>query len=476
MNEKNLCIHGHFYQPPRQDVLTGKIPDETGTAPYHNWNEKILAECYKPNADLGNFEKISFNLGPTLFQWMEKFDSITYQKIIEQEKRNFQLFGVGNGMAQPYNHTIMPLAKREDKITQIEWGIADYKRRFGHDPAGMWLPEAAVDHETLSLMTNYDIQYTILAPWQADCLNLDISHPYRVLTGNGKSIVVFFYNMELSTRVSFDPAATSNADAFAANYINPQFRNGMPEVPDQFVMIASDGELYGHHQQFRDRFLARLINGSTQDRKILIQYPGLYLLNHLVTEEIQIKDNTSWSCHHGIERWRTDCGCTPGAVWKETMRNGLDVIAEMLDITYVQFMEKLGLDAWYCRNEYIHHMLGEMSWNEFLALKVDKPLIGIDEYKLKIILDAQIARQWMFTSCGWFFDEFSRIEPRNNIGYAAQAVYLVEKATSETLYPAALDQLRDTKSTLTYLTADDIFQETYNRCQDRDAEFLRYVI
>jgi alpha-amylase/alpha-mannosidase (GH57 family) len=476
LNEKNLCIHGHFYQPPRQDVLTGKIPEETGTAPFHNWNEKIHAECYKPNADLGNYNRISFNIGPTLFQWMEGYDPETYQKIIQQEKDNFEKFQVGNGMAQPYNHTILPLAKREDKITQIEWGLADFRRRFHHEPAGMWLPEAAVDGDTLGLLADYGIQYTILAPWQAETSLADVSHPYRVQTANGKSIVVFFYNMELSTRVSFDPAATSNADAFATNFINPQFRNGMPEVPDQLQMIASDGELYGHHQKFRDCFLARLVDGSTAERHIQILYPGRYLQTHPVTEECHIRDNTSWSCHHGVERWSTECGCTPGATWKEPMRKGLNVIAELLDQAYVEFMQKLDLDPWASRNEYIHCMLGEMTWNEFLAMKISQPLVGEEENCFRMVMEAQIARQWMFTSCGWFFDEFNRIEPRNNIGYAAQASYLIEKATGATIYPAAMDQLRNIHSSRTYLTACDVFKETYDRCQDRDSEFLRYAL
>jgi alpha-amylase/alpha-mannosidase (GH57 family) len=476
MNEKLLCIHGHFYQPPRQDVLTGVIPEEMGTLPYHNWNEKIHAECYKPNADLGNFEHMSFNIGPTLFQWMESYDPATYQKIIQQEKNNFKKNGVGNGMAQPYNHTIMPLAKTEDKITQIEWGIADYKHRFGHAPAGMWLPEAAVDNETLALVATHGIQYTILAPWQAEKTNAEVNHPYVVRTGKTKSIVVFFYHMELSTRISFDPGATSNADTFTTNFIVPQYKNGVIANQDQLLTIASDGELYGHHQKFRDRFLARLLDGSTLDRKIIIDYPGLYLQNHPVTEEMQIKENTSWSCYHGINRWYKECGCTPGATWKEPMRNGLNVIGGMLDVTYTWFMEQLGLDPWKVRNQYIHFMLGEITWKQFMARSVRKQLSERDELNLKTILEAQIARQWMFTSCGWFFDEFDRIEPRNNVGYTAQAVYLVEKATKQTLYPAALDELRNIKSTRTKATAKEVFQETYLRCQARDEEFLRYVI
>lgn len=476
MNEKNLCVHGHFYQPPRQDVITGKIPEETGAAPYHNWNEKIHAECYKPNADQGNFEKISFNLGPTLFQWMESYDAVTYQKIIAQDRHNFDLYGVGNAMAQPYNHTILPLAKREDKITQIAWGIADYLHRFQHAPAGMWLPEAAVDAETLDLLAEQGIRYTILAPWQTDTPDLDVSQPYLVYTSSGKSLAVFFYQMDLSTRVSFDPSATVNADAFTAHFVQPQYRNGVPNTPDQLLMIASDGELYGHHQKFRDRFLTRLLDGSTRDRHIRIRFPGEYLQDHWPTQECHILDNTSWSCRHGVERWRGECDCTPGATWKAAMRQALDVITGMLDAVYAEFMENQGLDPWEMRNQYIHFMLAEQTWQEFLAATTGRTFFKQEEQKLQIILEAQIARQWMFTSCGWFFDEFDRIEPRNNIGYAAQAVYLVEKATGKTLFPAAMDELRAVHSSRTELTAQEVFQGTYLRCEDRDAEFLRYIL
>ncbi|MGW8250948.1 MAG: DUF3536 domain-containing protein, partial [Anaerolineales bacterium] len=212
MPTKTFSIHGHFYQPPREDPLTGIIPHEPGAAPYNNWNERILDECYLPNARLNNFQKISFNVGPTLFSWLEVQDGNTYGEILNQDRVNYGKYGVGNAIAQAYNHTILPLASSSDKHIQIKWGIADYIHRFGHQPQGMWLPETAVDYEVLSILANQDIEFTILAPWQADADDLDTSVPYRVLLPGGSSIVAFFYNRELSTRISFSSEATANAD------------------------------------------------------------------------------------------------------------------------------------------------------------------------------------------------------------------------------------------------------------------------
>jgi alpha-amylase/alpha-mannosidase (GH57 family) len=193
MIEKHaFCIHGHFYQPPREDPLTGMIPTEPGAAPFRNWNQRINAECYQPNSAAGNFEKISFNIGPTLFSWLQDSDPATYARILEQDRVNFTRYGVGNAMAQSYNHTILPLATRLDKITQIKWGLEDFRYRFGHTPEGMWLPETAVDSSTLSVMVDFGIKYTILAPWQADKANLDTNRPYRVGLPGGRQMVVFF--------------------------------------------------------------------------------------------------------------------------------------------------------------------------------------------------------------------------------------------------------------------------------------------
>ena len=476
MTIKALCIHGHFYQPPRQDVLTGIIPQEMGTAPYKNWNEKIHAECYRPNAELGNFEHISFNIGPTLFQWMENYDPVTYKLIIGQDRVNFERHGVGNAMAQPYNHTILPLANQRDKVTQIEWGIADYIHRFGHSPAGMWLPEAAVDKQTMRILADHGIEYTVLAPWQSDTQDTNGKQPYRLSLGKNKSIAVFFYDMDLSTRVSFDPAATSDADQFVTKFIAPNFQKNDQSGKPEILIIASDGELYGHHQPFRDKFLARLLDGASNMRKIDIVYPGLYLQRYGVSASCRIKERTSWSCHHGISRWKTECGCTPHARWKAPLRDGLNRIARKLDQAYSKFLKSYTSDPWEVRNQYIRVHLGLVSWTDFAKQHFTGFLSSFDNDRLQSIMQAQIARQWMFTSCGWFFDEFDRIEPRNNVSYAAQAVYLTEKATGNPLAAKSIKALSLVQSERSGLRASDVFTETYQRCQTYDFDFLRAVV
>jgi alpha-amylase/alpha-mannosidase (GH57 family) len=465
MTKRALCIHGHFYQPPRQDVLTGIIPRESGTTPYQNWNEKIHAECYLPNARLGNFTRMSFNIGPTLFKWMEEFDPETYQQIIIQDRVNLQRYGVGNAMAQPYNHTILPLANDKDKQTQITWGIADFIHRFGHAPAGMWLPEAAVDQESMCIMADHGIQYTILAPWQAQTAGIDVRRPYRVDLGDGKNLTVFFYHMELSTRVSFDPVSTSNADLFVANHIAPNFLNGLTGGDPQILLIASDGELYGHHQPFRDKFLERMLDGSSTTRDIEVVFPGLYLKQYPVTHACQIHDQTSWSCHHGVDRWKTDCGCTPHSDWKAPLREGLNQIAGILDSAYEQYFSSIDGDPWKARNEYIQVMLKNKSWAEFADESLQASVSKVELKRLNLLMQAQIARQWMFTSCGWFFDEFDRIEPRNNVSYAAQAVYLTEQSTGIPLMEQSLQALESVQSNRTGLSGVTVFTSTYQKCQ-----------
>ena len=331
MSIHGFCIHGHFYQPPREDPLTGEIPVEPGALPYHNWNERIHEQCYRPNAVQGNFEHISFNLGPTLLNWMEASDPRTVAQIVEQDRSNVHKYGVGNAMAQAYTHTILPLASRADKVIQIGWGIADFERRFGHKPAGMWLPETAVDDETLEVLVEHGIKFTILAPWQAEEPDLNPTQPYWAELPGGKRIAVFFYNQDLSTRVSFDPGSTTNADAFLTNFLLPKYSNNGHSNEPQLVMIASDGELYGHHQPFRDKFLAYLMGGAMRGKPVRATYPGRWLKEYPPARSIRIRKFTSWSCHHGVTRWMGPCGCTPHGEWKTAERQAFSEIGRMLD-------------------------------------------------------------------------------------------------------------------------------------------------
>jgi hypothetical protein len=464
---RSLCIHGHFYQPPREDPITGLIPQEVGAAPYQNWNERIHAECYRPNADLGNFERMSFNVGPTLFEWMESHDPETYQKILAQDNANVERYGVGNAMAQAYNHTILPLATLADKRTQVKWGMADFFHRFGRKPEGMWLPETAADLETLAVLAEQGIQFTILAPWQGVVDQLDTLEPYLVDLGGGKSIVVFFYNSELSSLISFVAQATTNADAFVThhllrNYDNAKTRQGQP----QLVLLASDGELYGHHKPFRDRFLAHLVNGGRSNAGIQAIYPGLWLKQWKPGRSIEIHNATSWSCHHGVTRWTGKCDCTPGnGDWKATLRQVFDRLAEAVDNIYSETVSTLVPDPLALRDRYIEVMLGQTSGVELIHEMVGKTLPPDATGKILLLLEAQRERQRMFTSCGWYFEDFARIEPKNNIAYAAQAIRLTYKATNINLAPQAAAELQHVLSDRTGLRGDDIFWQQYNRAE-----------
>lgn len=470
-----VCVHAHFYQPPREDPLSGLIPDEKGAEPYRNWNERIHAECYRPNAVLGNFEKVSFNFGPTVLNWMATYDPETYHEIIRQERSNYERFGVGNGMGQAYNHTILPLANKRDKNTQIQWGIADFKYRFGHYPDGMWLPETAADLETLTLLADNGIKFTMLAPWQVSSKDtLTGDEPYLIkLPGNREPMIVFLYNQPLSTSVSFENEATRNAETFVDRWILPLYGNNNGKA-DHFQLIASDGELYGHHKIFRDKFLAHVLNGALHRRDLAISYPGLWLQTHQPTRYVSLIESTSWSCHHGILRWAGECQCTAGAVWKAPLRIGLEKLADEIDGQYQAFMAPLTNQMWQLRNEYVKVFLGELPLHALLDNYISAPLSENLVNKIGKLLAAQYERQRIFTSCGWFFECFHRIEPQNNIAYAAQAIWLTYQVTGVDLKPVAMQVLAKVKDQLTGLRGDTVFSERYQRMQDFSEENISY--
>ena len=461
MNVKAFCVHGHFYQPPREDPLTGIIPIEAGAAPYKNWNERINAECYRPNAKSGNYQKISYNFGPTLMTWMATHDPVTYSRIIAQDKENFDRNGVGNAMAQSYNHTILPLSTRLDKITQIRWGIADFTHRYGHKPLGLWLPETAVNLETLSILVDQGIEFTLLAPWQAKKTPPQSSLPYWVnLPGNCR-IAVFFYQQDLSTRISFDPGATINADSFFKNVVLPIYKSDSSVEEPQLLLLASDGELYGHHQKFRNQFLTHLLNGASHDQGVELTYPGLWLKQYPPRQEIEILENTSWSCHHGISRWCKECDCTPGSSWKVNLRQALTQLASSLDNCYFNAMVPWFSDPWEIRHQFIYVILGEISVIDLITSLATRKPTPDEINRINLLLASQYERQRMFTSCGWFFDEFDRIEPKNNIAYGAHAVWLTQKATGIDLQKEAMDSLSKVKSHRTGLRGDHVFMKKY---------------
>lgn len=464
MGQQSFCVHAHFYQPSREDPLTGEIPVEQGAAPYDNWNDKIFAGCYAPNADIGNFRKISFNLGPTLTKWMREKRPETLAKIVSADRENYERFGIGNALAQPYHHTILPLATKREKVIQVSWGIADFVHTFGRRPEGMWLPETAVDLETLDVLAEFDIRFTILAPWQADGIIPDPFQPYEVKTPGGRAIIVFFYDSGLSSTISFDPASTSNADRFVRQYVHPRFVN---TGNSKMLMVASDGELYGHHQEFREKFLAHLLNGALLQEGLEPSYPGLWLKNNKALQQISIREMTSWSCHHGVERWRNECGCTPNGGWKRPLRDAMNHIAAMIDDAFEVYAGKCMPDPWRSVDDYVRVVLGQVSADTWLDRQCSRPLTLEQKLHLKSLFEAQVERHRMFTSCGWFFDDFDRIEPKNDVAYAAHAVWLAERASDIDLYNEAVKAFAQVKSPRTGLKGDDVFSSSYYRFRNR---------
>lgn len=461
-DKRSFSIHGHFYQPPREDLFTGQIPEEPGAAPYQNWNERVLDTCYRPNGELRNFSKMSFNLGPTLVEWLAEAAPGVLTRIVGEDKVNQAIYGAGNAIAQAYNHRILPLASTEDKRTQIKWGAAAFESVFDRRPDGMWLPETAVDTESLSMLAEEGIRFTILAPWQVEVI--EGHSPYSVDLPCGKSIVVFVYHGGLSSTMSFDTFATGNADAFAEFYIKPEIDR---YDPDQLILVATDGELYGHHQPFRDQFIAHLMNGAVKDIGLQQTWPALWLKQHEVKGKARIVENTSWSCHHGVERWRRDCGCTANGAWKFPLKEGFDKLNEAIYTDYVNVMQTEGIDPSEARNDYIRVALGLIGFDEWLGTQAGKVISSASKLRLQRALEAQYTCQKMFTSCGWFFDDLSRIEPQNNIRFAARGAALMHEVTGKDYNEFALPILEQAVNENNARSAADDFIKAYNRFLSR---------
>jgi alpha-amylase/alpha-mannosidase (GH57 family) len=331
----------------------------------------------------------------------------------------------------------------------------------------MWLPETAAELETLDVLACQGIQFTIQAPWQAEQEGVDVTRPYLVRLPEGRQITVFFYHRELSGRISFDAGATTNADRFAEVYLQAEFqaekqRRGEPQI----ILLASDGELYGHHQYLRDHFLARLVDGASSSFQIQPTYPALWLKDHPAREEMRIHERTSWSCHHGVTRWMGKCDCTPGeANWKAQLRYSLERAAGEIDRIYAQAAQAFVPDPWELRREYIRVILGEMSVDRLIEDLAGKALTRSQVLRMGRLLEAQRERQRMFTSCGWFFEDFDRIEPRNNVAYAAQAVFLTRLATGVDLEPFVGEDLERVISERTGVSAGQVFERRLRRAE-----------
>jgi len=463
-NNKFICIHGHFYQPPRENAWLEVIEVQDSAHPYHDWNERITAECYEPNATsrildedqvirniINNYSKISFNFGPTLLSWMEVYARETYLAVLEADKESMKRFGgYGSAMAQVYNHMIMPLSNARDKETQIIWGIRDFESRFGRRPDGMWLAETAVDIETLEALAANRIQFTVLAPRQAKAIRkigenkwndvndrtVNTKRAYRCNLPSGKSISLFFYDGDISQAIAFN-GLLNDGKRFADNLLNALDKN--TDEP-QLVHVATDGETYGHHHKHGDMALAFCLDHIEKDERVTLTNYAQFLALAPPTFEAQIIENSSWSCVHGIERWRSDCGCNSGGragwtqQWRKPLRDSLDWLRDAVAEVFEREGAKILKDPWAARNDYVTVVLqrNELTTEKFLKTHA---LEGAQASRVFRLMEMQRHSMLMYTSCGWFFDEVSGIETTQIMQYACRVVQLANQ-TNEVDYEA----------------------------------------
>ena len=484
--KKYLTIHGHFYQPPRENPWLEEIEIQDSARPFHDWNERVSSECYEPNSVsrivddknrildiVNNYQNMSFNIGPTLLSWMEKYAPCSYRRIINADKNSIELYG-GHGcaIAQVYNHIIMPLANTNDKYTQAIWGIRDFQKRFGRMPEGIWLAETAVDAQTLEVLIDLGIRYTILSPFQAQCVrkmdsenpndwhdvswgSIDPSQPYRYyVEGSDKKkfIDLFFYDGAISKSVAFDFLLT-DGEKFARRLLDGYSES---RQRTQLVNIATDGESYGHHTKFGDMALSYVLGVKAKDLGFEITNYGQYLEMYPPEYEVDIKPVSSWSCSHGVERWKDDCGCNTGAQtgwnqkWRKPLRDALDYLRDELIKLCSAEGAKYYKDFWDARNKYIDVILdrSEESVNKFLKENCISGFKAKDRTKALKLMEIQRFCMLMYTSCGWFFAEISGIETVQIMKYAARAIQLAGAFSNANFEEKFLNILSKAKSNI----------------------------
>ncbi|MEX0806427.1 MAG: DUF3536 domain-containing protein [Candidatus Binatia bacterium] len=476
--ERYVCIHGHFYQPPRENAWLETVELQDSAYPYHDWNKRITAECYAPNAVarildnqsrivqlVNNYAKISFNFGPTLLHWLETQEPEVYQAILTADRQSMKNFsGHGSAIAQPYNHTILPLANHRDRRTQILWGIRDFELRFKRRPEGMWLPETAVDLESLQILAQEGIQFTILAPHQAARVRrtgarlwqdvtgakIDSTRPYAQQLPSGKTIALFFYDGPIARAVAFE-GLLSRGEHFA-NRLVGAFSD--KRTWPQLVHIATDGESYGHHHRFGDMALAYALHHIESNHLARLTNYGEYLKRHAPTQQVEIIEKTSWSCFHGIDRWWSNCGCNTGGradwnqEWRTPLRNALDWLRDSLTGPFETRGRTFFRDPWAARNDYIDVTYDRTlaAIENFFARHAMGPLdAGARTTALKL-LELQRHAMLMYTSCGWFFDDLSGIETVQIIQYAARVVQLSQELFGESAGSQFVQKLALAKS------------------------------
>ncbi|MFI5253831.1 MAG: DUF3536 domain-containing protein [Candidatus Limnocylindrales bacterium] len=448
-----LAIHGHFYQPAREDPFSGAVPPDPTAAPHPDWNGRIAAECYGPNAAAGNFGRISFDLGPTLATWLRRERPETHDAIVAQAAH-------GNVLAQAFHHTILPLATPRDRRTEIRWGLRDAELRFGRRPTGLWLPETAVDLLTLRIAAEEGVTWTILAPWQAAATKIETRRPYRVEVGGGRHIVVLFYDGSLSAAVSFEAAATSDAREFAAGWVGPRLAAPVAEGLKPLVLVATDGELYGHHLPFRELFLEALTEAPAAERGFAFARPGRLPGGASVRAlpAMAIRDQTSWSCHHGVLRWSGACADARDGRWKQPLRAAFDRLAAAVDAVSERETASLGIDAWAARDAWVD-VAGEHAGATEVLTRIITDARGpaaavaatdpAAARRLETVMQAQRSRLAMFASDGWFWEDPAGVETAQALRLAAHAARTIDGLACTRLEAALVADLGPVRSPAT---------------------------
>ncbi len=480
MSTRYVCIHGHFYQPPRENPSLEAIELQDSAYPYHDWNERITAECYAPNAAsrildneqriaqlVNNYSRISFNFGPTLLSWIADKAPKVYEAILSADTLSRQRFsGCGSATAQPYNHMILPLANHRDQVTQVRWGIQDFEYRFRRRPEGMWLPEAAVNRATLSVLAENGIKFTILAPRQARRIRrrgsrtwedvtgdrIDPSRAYYVQLPSRKKINIFFYDGPISQSVAFE-GVLNDGQRFAERLMS-----GFSDVRDwpQLVHIATDGESYGHHHRYGEMALTYALQYIEENNLAELTNYGQFLQRHPADHLVEIVDDSSWSCVHGIERWRTNCGCNSGGhpgwnqEWRAPLRFALEWLREQVAPVFEGKARALLKDPWRARDSYITVVLDRSDANvsEFFANHALRLLTEREQVTALKLLEMQRHAMLMYTSCGWFFDELSGLETMQVILYAGRVAELAKEFVDWDIEQQFVERLRAAKSNL----------------------------
>lgn len=458
-----LAIHGHFYQPPRENPWLEAVELQPSALPCHDWNERVNNECYAPNSVskvvnnknevmsiVNNYEYMSFNFGPTLLSWMEEFAPTAYERIIKADIKSVEDHnGHGNAIAQVYNHMIMPLANELDKQTQVKWGIKDFEYRFGRKPEGMWLAETAVDDDTLRVLEENGIKFTILSPFQAKCVkkidennwqdvswgNIDPARSYRyyIKSAPRKFIDLFFYDGAISKSVAFDELLTDGNKFLKRLQDGISYDRNYP----QLVNIATDGESYGHHTKFGDMALAFVMAMKVKDSGFTVTNYAEYLDKYRSDWQVQIKDVSSWSCSHGVGRWCEDCGCSTGGhagwnqKWRRPLRDAMDYLRDSVTPLFKEYGQKYFKDFLSARYNYIDVILDRSITNvrQFQQEYFLPDLSEEDKVNAMKLLEMQRQAMLMYTSCGWFFCEISGIETVQIMKYAARVIQLAQDFT-----------------------------------------------